>query len=388
MATRYTDEFRCDAVRIATTSGLSRPQVVSDLGVGLSTLNKWVQKHQHDNMMLGPHEDVEQEKGRLRKEVRLLREEREVFKKGSNLLCGPKLMRFAFIDAWKEDWSVVFLCRIMQVTSRGFRAWRSRPMSRRQRDDMVILANIREQHRLSLQSYGRPRMTEELQELGLSIGHGRVGRLMRENGIKVIRTQKYKATIDSNHTFNIAPNLLDQDFTATGPNQKWAGAISVAIVARTDGASLATWTSEGWLYLAVIIDLYSRRVIGWAVSNRMKRNLAIRALDMAVALRQPSKGCVHHTDRGSQYCSNEYQRSLSKHGFKVSMSGKGNCCDNSMVKTFFKSIKAELIWRNRWETRRQAEGAIFQYINGFYNPRRRHSSPGGKSPLAFERKAA
>ena len=240
-------------------------------------------------------------------------------------------MRFAFIDAWKEEWSVEFLCRIMKVTSRGFRAWRVRPMSQRQRDDMILLAHIREQHRLSLESCGRPRMTEELQELGLNVGHGRVGRLMRENDIKAIRTQKYKATTDSNHTFNIAPNLLDQDFSTTGTNQKWAGDI------------IYIWTSEGWLYLAVILDLYSRRVIGWAVSNRMKKDLAIRALDMAVALRQPPKDCIHHTDRGSQYCSNEYQKRLSKHGFKVSMSGKGNCYDNSMVETFFKSIKAELI---------------------------------------------
>ncbi|WP_093741852.1 IS3 family transposase [Sulfitobacter delicatus] len=376
MATRYTDEFRRDAVRIATTSGLTRPQAASDLGVGLSTLNKWVQKHQHDDLMSGPHEDVEKENERLRKEVRLLREEREVLKKAGDLLCRPKSVRFAFIDAWREEWPVEFLCRVMQVTSRGYRAWRVRPMSRRQRDDMVVLAHIREQHRLSLQSYGRPRMTEELQELGLKVGHRRIGRLMRENDIKIVRTQKYKVTTDSNHAFNIAPNLLDQDFSADGPNQKWAGDISYI------------WTSEGWLYLAVIIDLYSRRVIGWAVSNRMKRDLAIRTLDMAVALRQPPEGCIHHTDRGSQYCSHDYQKRLSKHGFKVSMSGKGNCYDNSMVETFFKSIKAELIWRNRWETRRQAEAAIFQYINGFYNPRRRHSSLGGKSPLAFERKAA
>ena len=170
--------------------------------------------------------------------------------------------------------------------------------------------------------------------------------------------------------------MLDQDFLADGPNQKWAEDISYI------------WTSEGWLYLAVILDLYSRCVIGWAVSNRMKHDLAILALDMAVALRQPPVGYIYHTDRRSQYCSNEYQRCLSKYGFKVSMSGKGNCYDNSMVETFFKSIKAELIWRNRWGTRRQAEGAIFQHINGFYSPRRRHSSLGGKSPSAFERKAA
>ena len=146
-------------------------------------------------------------------------------------------------------------------------------MSPRQRDDMVIFAHIREQHHLSLESYGRPRMTEELQELGVNVGHRRVGRLMRDNGIKIIGTQKYKGTTDSNHAFNIAPYLLDQGFYAEIPGQKWAGDISYI------------WTSEGWLYLAVILDLYSRQVIGWAVSNRMKRDLAIRALDMAVALR-------------------------------------------------------------------------------------------------------
>lgn len=179
-------------------------------------------------------------------------------------------------------------------------------MSQRQRDDMVILAQIREQHRLSLQSYARLRMTEELQELGLKVGHRRIGRLMRENGIKIVRTQKYKVTTDSNHAFNIAPNLLYQDFSADGPNQKWANDISYI------------WTSEGWLYPAVILDLFSRRVIGWAVSNRMKRDLAIRALDMAVALRQPPEGRIYHPDRGPQYCSHDYQKRLSKQRFKVS----------------------------------------------------------------------
>jgi putative transposase len=189
-------------------------------------------------------------------------------------------------------------------------------------DDMVLLAHIREQHKLSLRSYGRPRMTEELQELGLKVGHRRVGRLMRQNGIEVVRTRKYKVTTDSNHAFAIAPNLLDRDFSATAPNQKWAGDITYI------------WTSEGWLYLAVILDLYSRRVIAlswfagkplpgnrWAVSIRMKRDLAIRALDMAVALRQPPKGCIHHTDRGSQYCSHDYQKRLKKYSFLVSPIG-------------------------------------------------------------------
>ena len=205
-------------------------------------------------------------------------------------------------------------------------------MSYCKRGDMVILAHICEQHRLSLESYGRPRMTEELQKLGVNVGRRRVGHLMRNYGIKTIRSQKYKATTDSNYAFNIAPNLLDQNFSFIRLIQKWAGDISYI------------WTNEGWLYLAFILDLYSRWVSGWTVNNRMKRDpltvgecaviterLAIRTFNNAVALRQPSTGCIHHTDLGLQYCSNDYQKLLTKHGFEVLMSGKGNCYDNSMV---------------------------------------------------------
>lgn len=285
-------------------------------------------------------------------------------------------MRFAFIARNADILPIERLRQIMDVSPRGYRAYRSRPLSKSQRKDMVVLAHIREQFALSLGSYGRPRMTEELKELGLDVGHRRVGRLMSQNGIEVKRNKKFKATTDSNHGFNIAPNLLNRDFHADAPNKKWAGDMSYV------------WTQEGWLYLAVILDLHSRRVIGWAVSNRMKRDLAIRALNMAIALRRPPKGCMHHTDRGSQYCSHDYQKILRQHGFEVSMSGTGNCYDNAAVETFFKTIKAELLWQQSWRTRRDTEVAIFEYINGFYNPRRRHSALGWKSPLAFERKVA
>lgn len=207
-------------------------------------------------------------------------------------------MRFKFIEEHQSTFSIQRMCQVMQVSSRGLRAFRSRPASRRQRSDLITLAHIKEQSRLSLGSYGRPRMTEELKKIGLDVGHRRVGRLMRENGISVVRTRKHKVTTDSDHKFNIAPNLLDRDFMADAPNRKWAGDISYV------------WTREGWLYLAVILDLHSRRVIGWAVSNRMKRDLAIRALNMAIAFRAPPKGCIHHTDRGSQYCSHDYQKIL------------------------------------------------------------------------------
>ena len=285
-------------------------------------------------------------------------------------------MRFAFIDRYCGALSRSHLCGMLGVTDRGLRAWRRRPPSRRQRTDMVLLAHIRDQHRSSLGSYGRPRTTEELKELGFEVGHRRVGRLMRQNGIRIVRTRKYKVTTDSDHAFNIAPNLLNRDFHADRPNQKWAGDISYI------------WTREGWVYLAVMLDLHSRRVVGWAVGNRLKKDLAIRALNVAIALRRPPKGCIQHTDRGSQYCSHDYQKILRQNGLVGSMSGKGNCYDNAAVETFFKTLKAELIWRRSWPTRRDAELALFQYINGFYNPRRRHSALGWKSPLAFERKAA
>jgi len=285
-------------------------------------------------------------------------------------------VRFRFVEEQRGAFPIDRLCRVMNVSPRGLRASRKRPASPRQRMDMVVLAHIKEQSRLSLGSYGCLRMTEELKEVGVEEGHRRVGRLMRENGIVVERTRKFKATTDSDHTFNIAPNLLERDFTADQPNQKWAGDISYI------------WTREGWLYLAVILDLHCRRVISWAVSDRLKRDLAIRALKMPIALRSPPRGCIFHSDRGSQYCSHDYQKILRDHGLQPSMSGKGNCYDNAIVETFFKTIKAELLWRRTWETRRQEETTIFQYINGFYNPRRRHSALEGKSPLAFERQAA
>jgi putative transposase len=179
-------------------------------------------------------------------------------------------MKFRYIAEYRGVLNRSHLCRLMGVTERGLHAWKHRPPSHRLRRDRVLLAHIRDQHRLSLGSYGRPRMTEELNELGIRVGQRRVGRLMRQNGIQVIRSRKFKRTTDSNHAFNIAPNLLQQDFTASGPNQKWAGDITYV------------WTREGWVYLAVIIDLFSRRVVGWAISNRMKQDLALRALNMAI----------------------------------------------------------------------------------------------------------
>lgn len=285
-------------------------------------------------------------------------------------------MRFKLIDTAKKDFPVQRLCKVLDVSPSGYFAWRARPASRRQRDDLVMLAHVRSAFATSNETYGSPRMVHELRADGHLVGRRRVARLMRDNGLKARQKRRFKRTTDSHHAFAIAPNLLDQDFTATGPNQKWGVDISYI------------WTRDGWLYLAVVIDLFARRVVGWSTSDRLKKDLALSALRRAIAVRRPSAGLIHHADRGSQYCSVEYQAELRRHGILISMSGKGNCYDNSMVESFFKTLKSELVWRTVFQTRTEATAAIGRYIDGFYNPVRRHSALDFISPLQFERRAA
>ena len=241
---------------------------------------------------------------------------------------------------------------------------------------MVLLAHIRSQFASSNETYGAPRMHVELCENGVSVGRHRVARLMRDNGLKALQKRRYKKTTDSGHGGPVAANILDQDFTCDTPDQKWGADISYI------------WTAEGWLYLAIVLDLYSRRIVGWATSDRLKKDMALNALRRAIALRRPPPGLIHYSDRGSQYCSDDYQRLLKAQDMLPSMSGKGNCFDNAMVETVFKTIKSELIWRTSFQTRSAAELALGRYIDGFYNPRRRHSALSYKSPVTFEAKMA
>ena len=281
-------------------------------------------------------------------------------------------MSFALIDAKRAKVPVETACAALNVSVSGFYAWRTRPASSRQRCDMILLAHIRAEFSTSNETYGSPRMHAELKESGLATGRHRVARLMSENGLKARQKTRFKKTTDSAHGGPVAPNVLDQDFNAEAPDQKWGVDISYV------------WTAEGWLYLAIVLDLYSRKIVGWSISDRMKRGLAMDALRRAVILRQPPPGLIHHSDRGSQYCSDDYRRLLRDHGFIASMSGRGNCYDNAMVETVFKTIKSELIWRTSFATRGQASKAIGQYIEGFYNPRRRHSGLGYVSPATYE----
>ena len=285
-------------------------------------------------------------------------------------------MRFKLIDEAKSEFPVQRLCKVLEVSPSGYFAWKSRPASQRQRDDLVLFAHVRSAFALSNETYGSPRMTHELRDQGLTAGRRRVARLMRENGLRARQPRRFQRTTDSLHALTVAPNLLDQDFAAAGPDEKWAADLSYI------------WTREGWLYLAVVLDLYARRVVGWAVGDRMHTELPLAALRRALVIRQPKGGLLHHSDRGSQYCSKEYQAELRRHGILISMSGTGNCYDNAMIETFFKTLKSELVWRTVFLTRAEARDALARYIDGFYNPRRRHSALGFVSPAQFERRIA
>ncbi|WP_428846074.1 IS3 family transposase [Magnetospirillum sulfuroxidans] len=373
----FTDEFKREAIRLVQTSGRTIGQIADDLGIGHSTLGKWLAKHRDVALLSGPHEDTAKELARLRKENEILRAERDLLKKAAAFFGqGNKSMIFRHIDEKKADLCIARKCALFGVSVSGFYAWKGRKPSRRQLDDMVLLAHIRSQFSLSHETYGSPRMVVELQEDGIDVGRHRVARLMRDNGLKALQKRGFKKTTDSDHGGPVAPNMLDQDFTADGPDQKWGADISYI------------WTAEGWLYLAIVVDLFSRRIVGWATSDRMKKDLALTALKRALAIRQPAAGIIHHSDRGSQYCSGDYRKLLADHKTFASMSGKGNCYDNAMVETVFKTIKSELIWRTAWQSRRQADIAIGRYIDGFYNPVRRHSALGYKSPCRFEAEAA
>jgi putative transposase len=285
-------------------------------------------------------------------------------------------MRFRLIDQAKREFPVRRLCKVLGVSQSGYFAWKDRPASRRQREDMVLLAHVRSAFSLSNETYGSPRMTRELRDDGFAVGRRRTARLMRENGLHARQKRRFKRTTDSHHAWPIAPNIIGQDFDASKPDEKWGADISYV------------WTREGWLYLAVVIDLFSRKIVGWAAGDRLHRELALAALRKAFAMRRPSKGLIHHSDRGSQYCSIDYQAELRRHGVCISMSGKGNCYDNAMVETFFKTLKSELVWRTVFHTRAQAENAIARYIDGFYNPVRRHSALHFLSPAQFEKLAS
>ncbi len=279
-------------------------------------------------------------------------------------------MRFACIDRRRDQYPIHQMCRLLQVSRSGYYAWRTRPESRRTGYDRELTRSIRLLHGKSDGTYGSPRIHAELHAEGFTCGRAKVARLMHNAGLKGCPKRRFRVTTKSGMTR--ALNLLDQNFSANDANQRWASDITFI------------WTGQGWLYLAVVMDLYSRRIIGWSMSRRINRHLVTNALIMALGQRRPEGKLIHHSDRGVQYLSDDFQDLLKANNITCSMSDRGSCYDNAVVESFFASLKRERVRRKKYRTRDEARADVFDYIERFYNRQRRHGYVGNISPAEFE----
>jgi putative transposase len=279
---------------------------------------------------------------------------------------------FRLIDAERADYPVALLCRMLGVSKSGYYAWRKRPRSARDREDVVLTERIREIHSRSRQTYGYPRVHAELRSLGIGCGRRRVARLMRAAGLRGCVRGKRRRTTRRDPRAAPAPDLLGRDFVAGRPNRVWLADITYVP------------TREGFLYLAFILDTHSRRIVGWSMASRMRTELVVDALEMAVWRRKPSAGLVHHSDRGAQYTAISFGRRLEEVGIIASMGRTGSALDNAMAESFVATLKTELVHRQRFPDREVARSAIFEYLEAFYNRRRLHSALSYQSPMSYE----
>lgn len=282
-------------------------------------------------------------------------------------------MRFAFIAKHRVAWSAKWMCAALGVSRGGFYEWLKRPRSARARANEKLLSHIRTSFEQSRRTYGSPRVWRDLHDWGYRVSVHRVARLMQLAGLRG-RNRRRRLPRDLGERIEaaIAPNVLDRQFEAPQPNTRWVADFTYVP------------TAEGWLYVAVVLDLYSRRVVGWSMSCSMETQFVIDALLMAIWRRGSPRQFLHHSDQGSQYTSEEFQRLLTEHGVTCSMSRRGDCWDNSAMEAFFSTLKVECIYRRRYRSRDEARADVFDYIERFYNPVRRHSTIGGVSPMQFE----
>lgn len=273
----------------------------------------------------------------------------------------------------ESDFPISFMCKLFGVSVSGYYEWRKRDNSEKEKQELSLVRKIEQIHQGSRKTYGSPRILKVLKGLGESCNKTKVEKLMKKNGIRAKTKRKFRTTTDSNHKLPVAPNLLKRNFSPEKPNQTWASDITYV------------WTREGWLFLAVIVDLYSRQVVGWSLDKTMTKELVCSALRQAYFRRKPGTGLVFHSDRGSQYCCKEFRKILKEYRMLQSQSRKANCWDNACVESFFHTLKTEMIYHEDFNTREEADRAIFEWVEAFYNRERLHSTLGYKSPVDFER---
>ena len=384
---RYTDEFKREALGLLASSGRPLSQIAGELGIPAARLRAWRNRtREPGGIAAAPQHaggDPAWRRGFGRRECSPAARERAPahgagdLKKNTSHLLGATEMKFRIIEDQRETFPVRVLCDVMGVSAAGYYAWRGRPESPRKAANRALLAEIRRLHVAHRGRYGAPRIHAALRGLGHTASRGRIERLMRRQGIRAVTPRRFRVcTTDSRHDLPIAPNRLGQKFAAARPNQVWLADISYVP------------TSEGWLYLAVVLDLFTRKIVGWAMRDHMRAELTVAALTMAIQRQKPPPGLIHHSDRGSQYAAADYRKVLDAAGMIQSMSRKGNCWDNAPMESCFGTIKTELVHQACYPTRDAARHDLFAYIEGYYNRQRLHSALGYITPEQAERQAA
>ncbi|WP_148906540.1 IS3-like element IS3 family transposase [Escherichia coli] len=371
---QHSPEFRSEALKLAERIGVTA--AACELSLYESQLYNWRSKQQNQQTSSERELEMSTEIARLKRQLAERDEELAILPKGRDILREAPEMKYVFIEKHQAEFSIKAMCRVLRVARSGWYTWcqrRTRISTRqqfRQHCDSVVLAAFTR----SKQRYGAPRLTDELRAQGYPFNVKTVAASLRRQGLRAKASRKFSPVSYRAHGLPVSENLLEQDFYTSGPNQKWAGDITYL---RTD---------EGWLYLAVVIDLWSRAVIGWSMSPRMTAQLACDALQMALWRRTRPRNVIVHTDRGGQYCSADYQAQLKRHNLRGSMSAKGCCYDNACVESFFHSLKVECIHGEHFISREIMRATVFNYIECDYNRWRRHSWCGGLSPEQFENK--
>ncbi|MFG6486230.1 IS3 family transposase [Roseateles sp. BYS78W] len=370
----YPEEFKIEAVKQITERGHRVADVCARIGVSQHSLYKWIKAYSAPAAERQAQASQTEELRRLKAELRRVTEERDIPKKGRRVLCQAVRVRYAFIKAHESHYSVRRMCKVMQVHPSGYYAWKAEPQSSRAQDDQRLTGLLKQAWLESGGVYGYRKLTLDMRDLGEHCGKHRVARLLRLEGLRSQTGYRRRPGVRGGKPAVVAPNHLQRQFTAAQPNQSWVSDITYIR------------THEGWLYLAVVVDLFSRQVVGWSMGSRIDTSLVLDALLMALWRRQPKQAVTVHSDQGCQFTGHEWQAFLRDHNLVSSMSRRGNCHDNAVAESFFQLLKRERIRRQVYATRNDARADVFNYIEMFYNPKRRHGTAGDTSPVEFERR--
>lgn len=367
---RYSKEFKAEAVRTVLENQLSISEGASRLSLPEGTLGQWVTAARKGLGTLGSRTvaELESEILQLRKALNEARLERDI------LNCTGVAEKYALIEQWRQQFPIEAMCQVFGVSRSGYYNWVQHEPSDRKQSDERLKLEIKVAHIRTRETYGTRRLQTELAENGIIVGRDRLARLRKELRLRCKQKRKFRATTNSNHNLPVAPNLLNQTFAPTAPNQVWVADLTYVA------------TQEGWLYLAGIKDVYTCEIVGYAMGERMTKELTGKALFMALRSQRPPAGLIHHSDRGSQYCAYDYRIIQEQFGLKTSMSRKGNCYDNAPMESFWGTLKNESLSHYRFNNRDEAISVIREYIEIFYNRQRRHSRLGNISPAAFREK--